>query len=127
MLSLTRSILTVLSDSHSRTHTHNPNTTKLPFSLTTKFEIEIDHLPTSHSTQIHPWAPLLWGSNFVGRSDLLHALGWRTHGPSLLSSLSEMLDFEMELLAARDEDVFSTWRTDVEVRRPVEEGVVRCF
>ena len=123
MLSLIRPILTTLADSHSHSHAHNPNPIiKRPFSLTT----EIAHLPASHSTQIHPWAPLLWGSNLVGSSDLLHALGWRTHGLSLLSALPEMVFFEMELLAARDEDVLSAWRTDVEVCRPVEEAV-RCF
>ncbi|PVH77911.1 NAD(P)-binding protein [Cadophora sp. DSE1049] len=84
----------------------------------------IEHLPPKHATQIHPWAPMLWGSNCVGRSDRLHDLGWRAQGPCLADALEEMVDFEVELLAGRDEETSCAWRPNVGVRR---EEIVACF
>lgn len=74
----------------------------------------IENLGPGQAAQIHPWAPMLWGTNCRGRSDRLRALGWEPKGPCLFDALPEMVDFEIKFLAAQDEEHVRTWQTDVE-------------
>ncbi|KAK0123993.1 hypothetical protein ONS95_008982 [Cadophora gregata] len=84
----------------------------------------IEQLSPGQAAQIHPWAPMLWGSNCVGEAKQLEELRWQPEGPSLIEALPEMLDFEISLLAGRDEDLLCAWQTDVKIRR---EEIVSCF
>lgn len=70
----------------------------------------IENLDPGQAAQIHPWAPILWGTNCIGRSERLRGLGWQPKGPCLFDSLPEMVDFEIEFLAAQDEEHIQTWQ-----------------
>lgn len=56
----------------------------------------VDELAVADAAAIHPWAPLLWGSNCRGRADRFGALGWVAKGGALEESIGEMVKFEIE-------------------------------
>ena len=57
---------------------------------------DVDMVSVAEAATLHPWAPLIWGGNARSRSDRLHSLGWRPHGPALLESLPEMIAEEVK-------------------------------
>lgn len=81
----------------------------------------IEYLDPGQAAQIHPWAPMLWGTNCRGQADMLRALNWEPKGVCLFDALPEMVDFEIKFLAAQDEEHAQTWQIDVEC--PMEENV----
>lgn len=56
---------------------------------------DVDELAVSDAAAIHPWAPLLWGSNCRGRADRLRALGWDPKVKALEENIAEMVRFEI--------------------------------
>jgi len=57
---------------------------------------DVDKLSVADAAALHPWAPLIWGGNARSRSDRLHSLGWKPHGPSLSESLPSMIAEEVK-------------------------------
>ncbi|OBT63732.1 hypothetical protein VE03_06161 [Pseudogymnoascus sp. 23342-1-I1] len=66
-----------------------------------KVSTEVDQLSAEDATKLHPWAPMLWGSNARSRADRLRGLGWKPVAPSLKESLGEIVDVEIKALEAK--------------------------
>lgn len=56
----------------------------------------VDELAVADAAAIHPWAPLLWGSNCRGRADRFRTLGWAPQVQGMEQSIGEVVKFEIE-------------------------------
>ncbi|KAL9111273.1 MAG: hypothetical protein Q9227_004352 [Pyrenula ochraceoflavens] len=56
---------------------------------------DLDELTTDESTRVHPWGPILWGSNCRSRADRLKSSGWRAKAPDVFAEIPGMIDFEI--------------------------------
>jgi hypothetical protein len=62
---------------------------------------EVDKLSVDEAATQHPWASLIRSSNCRSRSDRLHKLGWKLHGPGLFESLPAMVNEEARTLGTQ--------------------------
>jgi len=54
-----------------------------------------DKLTGQEAAAIHPWGPLIWGSNCRSRADRLRSLGWKGLAADVYAELPAMVDFEV--------------------------------
>jgi nucleoside-diphosphate-sugar epimerase len=52
---------------------------------------DVDRLSIEDGTRIHPWAPIMWGTNLRVSGSRLRLLGWTPEGPDVLGTISEYL------------------------------------
>ena len=56
---------------------------------------DLDKLTGERSASIHPWGPLIWGSNCRSRADRLRKLGWKGQAPDIYAEIPSMVEFEV--------------------------------
>ncbi|KAH8882405.1 NAD(P)-binding protein [Thozetella sp. PMI_491] len=59
---------------------------------------ELDKLSPEESAKIHPWGPLIWGSNARSRGQRLRKLGWKPESPTVFEELPAMVEAERKQL-----------------------------
>ncbi|TVY82495.1 Uncharacterized protein LSUE1_G001587 [Lachnellula suecica] len=53
---------------------------------------ELESLTGDEANELHPWASIMYGSNMRVRGSKLRALGWTPEQPSILATVSELLE-----------------------------------
>jgi len=66
------------------------------YSLGRLSSTDAEQLSAQQASELHPWAPLLWGSNCRSRADRLRKLGWSPKHDNLEAYLMEMVKFEVD-------------------------------